>query len=141
MVRAAVLPPGTLVFRPPLSPQRAPALLAAADEVLVMLRRESCYDASVPTKFVEGMAAGRSIVIAGGGESRRIVEGASAVWVADPEDPHSLAAVIAAWARDPERDARGCRARESAVAYLARGRSIALLGKVLSRAAAAGTAT
>jgi glycosyltransferase involved in cell wall biosynthesis len=105
-----------VMLHEPVDASTVPTILAAADVVLVMLRRGGLYDESLPTKLVEGLAAGRPVIASAGGETARIVEGAGAGLVAEPEDPESLAAALLA-ARDVlDRTEAGHRARAIAVA-------------------------
>lgn len=102
---------GSLTFHRPMQRDEIPIALAAADVGLVMLRDGPLYEASLPTKLVEAMAAGRAVVVAARGLAASIVESAGAGYVAVPEDPGDLARVIGEAAADPERDARGDRGR------------------------------
>ncbi|MGZ6341015.1 MAG: glycosyltransferase family 4 protein, partial [Candidatus Limnocylindrales bacterium] len=52
---------GHVRFEAAVPSQRVPGLLAAADAILVMLRAGPLYEHSLPTKLLEGLAAGRPI--------------------------------------------------------------------------------
>jgi colanic acid biosynthesis glycosyl transferase WcaI len=77
-------------FEAALPPDRIPDLLAAADGVLVMLREGPLYEHALPTKLLEGLAAGRPIIASAGGEAARIVAESGAGIVAPPEDAAGL---------------------------------------------------
>ncbi|HYN68590.1 MAG TPA: glycosyltransferase family 4 protein [Candidatus Eisenbacteria bacterium] len=77
-------------FEPALPAARIPDVLAAADGVLVLLRSGPLYEHSLPTKLLEGMAAGRPIVISAAGEGARIVAEGGAGLTAPPEDAAAL---------------------------------------------------
>jgi glycosyltransferase involved in cell wall biosynthesis len=83
-----------VVFSPGIHASDVPRALAAADAVLVMLRAGHLFDHSLPTKLVEGLAAGRPLIVSAGGDSARLVVDAGAGFVATPEDPSTLAEAI-----------------------------------------------
>ncbi|HET8862107.1 MAG TPA: glycosyltransferase family 4 protein, partial [Solirubrobacterales bacterium] len=83
--------------------KRIPALYAEADVAVVMLRDLPIFEGALPTKMLEGMAAGRPVVLAGRGEAARLVEREECGVVVPPEDPRALAAALAALAADPGR--------------------------------------
>jgi len=68
-----------------------PALYAAADAGVVLLRDRPLFEGALPTKMLESMAAGRPVVLSAAGESARFVEDSGAGVVAAPEDPAALA--------------------------------------------------
>jgi glycosyltransferase involved in cell wall biosynthesis len=94
-------------FDDPVAAADLPPILAAADAVLVLLQRGSLYEDSLPTKLVEGLAAGRPVIVSAAGESARIVADAGAGYTADPEDPEALRDVIRQAAIDPDRAVKG----------------------------------
>jgi glycosyltransferase involved in cell wall biosynthesis len=79
-----------------------------------MLRRGELYDESLPTKLVEGLAAGRPLIVSAGGEAARIVRDADAGFVAAPEDAEALAAALIAARDSADRGDAGARARATA---------------------------
>jgi hypothetical protein len=85
--------------------------LAAADAVLVMLRRGPLYDHSLPTKLLEGLAAGKPLIVSAGGEAARLVTDSGAGFTSAPEDPIALRDAIAACANASDLAARGAAAR------------------------------
>jgi glycosyltransferase involved in cell wall biosynthesis len=94
-------------FESPRAAAAIPDVLAAADGILVLLRDGPLYEHSLPTKLLEGLAAGRPLVVSAAGEAAAIVAGAGAGYVARPEDPESLRAAIRELASDPGRAERG----------------------------------
>jgi glycosyltransferase involved in cell wall biosynthesis len=72
-------------------PERMPRYLALADVLLVSLRRDPTFAATVPTKVQSYLAAGKPILAALEGEGARAVESSGAGRVVPPEDPAALA--------------------------------------------------
>ena len=123
-------------FEPSLPADRIPDVLAAADGILVMLRAGRLYEHSLPTKLVEGLAAGRPIVVSAAGEAAAIVASSGAGIVAPPEDADALREAIRALMRRTDRPAMGSAARLVAETDYDR-RGIALrLAELLAEAAA-----
>jgi glycosyltransferase involved in cell wall biosynthesis len=73
---------------------RVPAILAALDAGLVTLARGPVFEGVRPSKLFEVMAAEKPLVLAAGGEARRIALDAGAALVVPPEEPAALAAAI-----------------------------------------------
>ena len=92
-----------------------PALMAAADALLVHLSDSTVFEAVVPTKTVAYLAAGRPIVMAARGAAADLVENTGTGVVVAPGDPARLAAALDALARLDEetRAAMGARGRAS----------------------------
>lgn len=105
-----------VVFEPPLPASRIPDVLAAADGVLVLLRAGPLYEHSLPTKLLEGLAAGRPIVISSAGEAARIVAEGGAGLSAAPEDSAALRDAIERLA-GADRPALGAAGRRIAEHY------------------------
>ena len=82
-----------------------PRLYAETDVAVVMLRDVPLFHGALPTKMLEAMAAGRPVVLAARGEAARVLEGAGAGTVVEPEDPAALAEAFTALAADPRRRA------------------------------------
>jgi glycosyltransferase involved in cell wall biosynthesis len=78
-----------------------PALLRAADALLVHLRRSDVADHAVPTKILSYMAAGRPIVCATSGAAGTLVASAGAGVTSAPDDPAGMAAAITRLASMP----------------------------------------
>jgi hypothetical protein len=68
-----------------------PALYAAADAGVVLLRDLPIFEGALPTKLFEVMAASKPVVLAASGESARLVADAGAGIVVAPGDPVALA--------------------------------------------------
>src|SRR5262249_24821237 len=71
-----------------------PTVAAAADSSVVLLRSGPLYDEPLPTKLVEGLAAGRPVIVSAAGDAARIVGEAGAGFVCPPEDAEALADAI-----------------------------------------------
>lgn len=104
-------------FEPPVPADRIPVVLAAADAILVALRRGRLYEHALPTKLLEGLAAGRPVIVSAAGDAASIVTGAGAGMAAPPEEPEVLGRVILELAARDDRAAMGRRARAAAEAY------------------------
>jgi glycosyltransferase involved in cell wall biosynthesis len=83
-----------------------PRLYSEADAAVVMLRDVPLFHGALPTKMLEAMAASRPVVLAARGEAARVLDGAGAGVVVEPEDPAALADAFAALAADPQRRAQ-----------------------------------
>jgi glycosyltransferase involved in cell wall biosynthesis len=106
---------GNVRFHAPVAAERIPLVLAAADALVVMLKRGVLYDESLPTKLVEALAAGRPIIASASGETARIVLSAQAGFVAPPEDVVGLRNAIVKCLEADDRHAMGTRARTTAI--------------------------
>lgn len=100
-----------------------PGFFAAADVLLVTLRRDDLFSRTVPGKVQAYMACGKPIVAALEGEGARIVEEAGAGVVCPPERPDALAeAVLKMYAMPrPQREAMGASGHEYSAANFDRG--------------------
>lgn len=121
-------------FASSVAAQDVPTLLAAADGVLVMLRRGPLYDHSLPTKLVEGLAAGRPLVVSAGGDAAAIVAGSRAGISAPAEDPDALRRAILKLRDAPNRPAMGQAARRLAEKAYDRRVIVAQLANYLAEA-------
>lgn len=110
-------------------PERMPRYLALADVLLVSLRRDPTFAATIPTKVQSYLAAGKPILAALEGEGARVVEFSGAGRVVPPEDPEALARA----ARElhelgaAARARMGERAREHSVRHFDRERLVSRL--------------
>jgi glycosyltransferase involved in cell wall biosynthesis len=75
------------------APAEVRSLLEATHVVVVLLRARPLFDAALPTKMVEAMAAGRPLVLAARGEAAGHAAAAGQTVVA-PEDPRALAGAL-----------------------------------------------
>jgi glycosyltransferase involved in cell wall biosynthesis len=101
---------------------RVPALYAESDVAVVLLRDLPIFADALPTKMLEAMASGRPVILSARGEAARLIEGAGAGLVVEPESPKDLALSLADLARDPDRRARlGAAGRAAAERQFGRG--------------------
>jgi colanic acid biosynthesis glycosyl transferase WcaI len=122
-------------FHPSVSREEVPAILAAADAGLVILRRGPLYEESLPTKLLETMAAGRPVIVGADGLTARIVEEAGAGYVAAAEASGALARAIDACRLDPERQHRGAAGRAYVTEHYERSAILDRLAEVIAGAA------
>lgn len=81
-------------FLPAVAMSDVPTLLAAADATITLLRGDPIYAHALPTKLVEGLAAGRPLLVSAPEDAGRIVGDAGAGLALPAEDPAALAAAI-----------------------------------------------
>lgn len=120
-----------IVFQPSMSADRIPTVLAAADAILVLLRGGPLYEESLPTKLLEGLAAGRPIIVSADGYPATVVNDAGAGLVAPAEDADALADAIATLRVHRGREAMGAAARDLARTRFSRQASVAALADAL----------
>jgi glycosyltransferase involved in cell wall biosynthesis len=104
-----------VVFRPQLPLSEIPPVLAASDALLVSLSAHPTFEAFVPSKLVDYMAAGKPVIVAAAGESARLLERAGAGLAVPPEDPGALADAVR-WLREHPEEARAMGERGRAFA-------------------------
>ena len=90
-----------VAFFAPQPREQMPAVLAAADICLVPLKAAEPFDAAVPSKLFEAMAAARPVLLSAAGEAAALVERADAGVCVPPESPPELAAGVTRLADDP----------------------------------------
>ena len=78
-----------------------PALYAAADAGVVLLRDRPLFEGALPTKMLESMAAGRPVVLCAAGEAAGFVQRSGGGVVVAPEDPGALAEAFGSLASMP----------------------------------------
>jgi glycosyltransferase involved in cell wall biosynthesis len=113
-------------FAEAVSGDRVPLMLAAADAVVVLLRPGWLNEHALPTKLVEGLAAGRPIVVSADGDAAAVAAAGAGV-AARAGDADALRQAIE---RLDDRDSRvvmGSRARELASSTYDRERIVAVL--------------
>jgi glycosyltransferase involved in cell wall biosynthesis len=89
-----------------------PAILAATDLAVVMLRDTPLFQTVLPSKLFEIMGCARPVLLAVGGEARRLAESAGCGYIAPPEDPRAMAdAVLHALEHPDDARARGLSGR------------------------------
>ncbi len=74
--------------------ERMPAFMAAADALLVSLKKSELTKYVIPSKTVAYLASGKPILMATGGASEDLIRRAKAGIVVEPENPTELAAAI-----------------------------------------------
>jgi colanic acid biosynthesis glycosyl transferase WcaI len=99
-------------------PEAMPAFYAAADALLVTLRRDPIFALTVPSKLQSYLAAGKPILAALDGEGAAILAEAEAGLVAPSERPEALAEQAIRLSRTPP--AERARMGESGRRYFAR---------------------
>jgi len=99
-----------------------PGLMAAADALLVHLRRGPLAELCIPTKTMAYLAAGRPIMMATTGPAARLVTDARAGRALEPDEPGALAGEILRMSRMPagEREQMGRNGRSYLMAHYAK---------------------
>lgn len=127
-----------LQMLPPVDSAEYPAVLAAAD-ILLVNERASVVDMSLPSKLTSYFCAGVPVVAAvpaNGGTAREMERSGGGVLV-PPEDPRRLLAALEALGADPGTKARlGAAGAAHARDHLDRGVCLRRLGDVVERAMA-----
>lgn len=123
------------IDRQPMS--RMPELMAAADALLVHLRRSELSRYVIPTKTLAYLAAGRPIIMAIEGAAADLISEAGAGMVVAPDEPEALAAAVISLSEmsDSARAAFGERGRAYLHANLAKERVITRYEDLLRRVA------
>lgn len=92
-----------VIFLGFIQPVLMPELLAAADLMLIHLRRSESGAVSLPSRMFSYMACGRPMLVASDGAPRHLVEQADCGVVCEPENPGGIAARIQQIASQPDR--------------------------------------
>ncbi|WP_437617015.1 glycosyltransferase family 4 protein [Sorangium sp. So ce834] len=74
--------------------ERMPHLFALADVLLSHLKRDPCFELTIPSKIPAYMAAGRPVLVAASGDPADLVRDSGAGLACEPEDPAALAAAV-----------------------------------------------
>jgi len=115
--------------------ERIPVLYRKSDASAVLLRDLPIFEGALPTKMLEGMAAGRPLLLSARGEAARFVEASQAGLVVAPGDAAALADAIRRLHREPElRRSLGAAARSYAEAHFGRARAAREWGAQLEAA-------
>ena len=120
-----------IVFQPSMPADRVPTVLAAADGVLVLLRSGPLYEESLPTKLLEGLAAGRPVVISADGYPAALITESGAGVASQAEDPVALASAMSSLVTLPNRDLMATRASDLAATHFSRATSVIVLADLL----------
>lgn len=132
--RARALHLSSVRFHAAVPAESVPDVLAAADAVLVLLRRGPLFEESLPTKLLEAMAASRPVVVSADGLAMRIVAEARCGFAACAEDARDLAAAVERCRAHPDRPSLGMAARAHVAQHFERGRILDGLADVIARA-------
>jgi colanic acid biosynthesis glycosyl transferase WcaI len=125
--RARALRLENVRFLPLVPAEELPALLAAADALLLSQAR-AVVDMVIPSKLLTYMAAGRAVIaaIAAGSEAARAIRAAGCGAIVPPEEPAALAEAVRSLRDNPAAAARmGAAGRRFAEAHFARARVLA----------------
>jgi colanic acid biosynthesis glycosyl transferase WcaI len=135
---AAKLGLTNLRFLGRLPASRMPAVLAASDALLVLLRPGPLTDLALPTKTLAYLAAGRPVLAAAGGAAEALVRECDAGLAVRPGEPAALAAAIEQLVAmsSQERHAMGRRGREWVSRRFTREQLVDRLETLLREAAA-----
>lgn len=116
------------------------AYFAAADALLVTLRRSEVERYVIPSKTLAYMAAGRPLVVAMAGPAAELVRTVNAGLTATPDDPDALAAAFESMASLPpgQRGAMGLRGKEWALQHFAKDRLVIAYEEILQQVAERG---
>lgn len=106
---------GHVQIRPGVPPTHIGDVLAAADVLVVHLKRDPLFAITIPSKTQFNMAMGKPILIGVNGEAARIVTEAGAGLAVEPEDVDEMAQAMLTMIRTPraELDAMGARGRRA----------------------------
>jgi glycosyltransferase involved in cell wall biosynthesis len=106
-----------VLFLPPVPKEGMPAVLAAADCCIGILKPIELFKTTYPNKIFDYMAAGRPVILCIDGVIREVVESAQAGIFVPPGQSVLLAEAIQTLANDPQ---RGCRMGRSGREYVIR---------------------
>lgn len=95
-------------------PESMPRFFAAADSLLVTLRKEPIFSLTIPSKVQTYLACARPIVAALDGEGARVIDEAGAGITCRAGDPKALAGAVLGMYRKTgrEREEMGCKGRK-----------------------------
>jgi glycosyltransferase involved in cell wall biosynthesis len=82
--------------------QRIPAIVAASQVCLVLLRKSELFKTVIPTKMLEFMSCGRALVAGLEGESAKLIKTADAGICVSPGDAPALAEAIRSLKNQPQ---------------------------------------
>jgi colanic acid biosynthesis glycosyl transferase WcaI len=114
-----------------------PAILAASDALLVVLRSGPLTELALPTKTLAYLASARPVLVAAGGAAEQLVRECDAGTSVPPNDPQALAEGIQHLAAmTPEaRELMGRRGRKWVSSRFTRGQLVDQLEALLIKAA------
>lgn len=121
--------------------ERIPAVLAASDVCVVLLRKADLFRTTIPTKMMEMMSCARPIILGVEGEAAALLDRAGAGICIPPEDARKLAeAVQLLWSNPPLRIRLGQSGRQFIVSELTRDATACQYETILQRVIAPTTA-
>ena len=89
--RALEMRLGNLVFLPPVPMSEVGTVLAAADVLLVHLRKDLLFEITIPSKTQAYMAVGKPLLMAVNGDAADLVRQAKCGLITESENPQALA--------------------------------------------------
>lgn len=99
--RALEMKLSNVVFLPPVPMSEVGTVLAAADVLLVHLRKDPLFEITIPSKTQAYMAVGRPLLMAVNGDAADLVRLAKCGLTAESENPQALADAVDALAAMP----------------------------------------
>ncbi len=111
--RALEMKLSNVVFLPPVPMFEVGTVLAAADVLLVHLRKDPLFEITIPSKTQAYMAVGKPLLIAVNGDAADFVRQAKCGLTAESENPQSLADAVDALAAMPPDELKSMGARAS----------------------------
>ena len=100
-IRAIEMKLGNVVFLPPVPMSEVGTVLAAADVLLVHLRKDRLFEITVPSKTQAYMAVGKPLLMAVSGDAADLVRQAKCGLIAESENPQALVDTLDALAAMP----------------------------------------
>jgi colanic acid biosynthesis glycosyl transferase WcaI len=112
--------------------EKIPAMIAASDACLVLLKKAEVFKTVIPTKMLEFMSSARPVILGVDGQARLILEEAQAGIAIEPEDSNALVAAIQSLQKEEDAGrAMGLRGREYIVRNFSRATTAEKYIKVL----------
>jgi glycosyltransferase involved in cell wall biosynthesis len=99
--RALEMKLGNVVFLPPVPMSEVGTVLAAADVLMVHLRKDPLFEITIPSKTQAYMAVGKPLLMAVNGDAADLVRQAKCGLTAESENPQALADAVDALAAMP----------------------------------------
>jgi glycosyltransferase involved in cell wall biosynthesis len=93
-----------VVFLPPVPMSEVGTVLAAADVLLVHLRKDPLFEITIPSKTQAYMAVGKPLLMAVNGDAADLVNQAACGLTAESESPQALADAVDTLAAMPDND-------------------------------------
>lgn len=104
--RAMEMKLGNVVFLPPVPMSEVGTVLAAADALLVHLRKDPLFEITIPSKTQAYMAVGKPLLMAVNGDAADLVRQAACGFTAESENAQALAEAVDALAALPDDETR-----------------------------------